>query len=345
MNDAGVPVHRSGSATTICAGQRAGITRVGGIRYSAPSTINCPLCADIRTRRAFRDAGCEIRVCDFCGLFFVHPRPAVSEQHRRVSSGECPGIEILGCARRYEGEQLYYDRHFELIAQECAGATSILDVGCGTGNLLERFAARPNCFRLGIELNPSAAHIARSVAQCDVLETPFETFRSDRKFDVVTMIDVFSHVSSFDAMFRSLREALAPGGRVILRTTEMSRLVSRWNQAHWGVPDDLHFLGLNTLDYLCAKHGFTIARRVRLPFEEELFRRSRWRQMGRSKLHNGIKRVALRVPGALRIARILYSAALGERLFVSFIVLTANSQSVDPSSSRDSTWRGSPARR
>lgn len=303
----------------------------GHLHEAVHTSFSCPLCASTFTRRAFRDAGCEVRTCNACGLFFVHPRPPVSEQHRRVGLGECPGIELLDCARRYEGECLYYDRHFDLIAAECTGATSILDVGCGTGNLLERFAARPNCFRLGIELNPAAALIARRVAKCDVAQVPFETFRSERKFDVVTMINVFSHISSFEAMFRSLRTALAPGGRVVLRTTEMSPKVSRWNQVHWGVPDDLHFLGLNTLDYLCTTYGFTIRRRVRVPFEEELFQRSRWQQMGRGKFHNVIKRVGVCIPGALAIARMLYTAALGKRLFVSFIVLTANRQPAEHS--------------
>lgn len=285
----------------------------------------CPLCRSTSSARAFSDGGCELRVCNNCELFSVHPYPRVPEQHHRVSSGEYPGIELLDGRRRYQGERLYYDRHFSLIAAETDGAKSILDVGCGTGNLLERFASRPTCYRLGIELNPVAAQLARSVARCDILELPFEEFRSDRTFDAITMVSVFSHVSSFDGMFESLRRALAPGGRVIMRTTEMARHVSRWNQVHWGIPDDLHFLGLNTLEYLCAKYGFTIARHVRVPFEQELFQRSRWQQMGRSRWHNAVKRATVRIPGALPAMQKLYATALGQRLFVSFIVLRADS--------------------
>ncbi len=321
------------NATAARAGQRLQTASPARERDSVCASIFCPLCLSSATSHAFRDAGCEVRACSHCGLFFVHPYPRGPEQHRRVESGEYPEIELLDCSRRYEGERFYYDRHFDVIAEQCDGAAAILDVGCGTGNLLERLADRVPCHRLGIELNPSAARTARKVAKCDILEVPFETFRSARKFDVITMINVFSHISSFDAMFESLRLALAPGGRVILRTSEMSRRVSRWNQFHWGVPDDLHFLGLNTLDFLCAKYGFTVASRLRVPFEDELFRRSRCRQMGRSGWHNAIKRTALRVPGALRLARNIYAAALGERLFVSFIVLVARSEDAPKSPS------------
>ncbi len=283
----------------------------------------CPLCHCADVSVTFRDNGCELHVCRECELFFVYPYPTSSRQHSEVASGTSTAIELLDCRHRYEGERLYYDRHFPSIATECRGASSILDVGCGTGHLLERLAAHPHTFRLGIELNPRAARFARRTSRCEIVEIPFEQFRSDRTFDVITLINVLSHIPSFDGLFRALRAALSPGGKVILRTSEMACSVSRWNQIHWGLPDDLHFLGLRTLEHLCARYGFTVARHVRLPFEEELFRPSRWRQMGRSRLLNITKRLTVATPGALAALKTLYSAALGQRLFVSLVVLQA----------------------
>lgn len=271
---------------------------------------------------AFRDNGCLLRMCRRCGLFFVDPYPAQGQQHQRVSSSHRSEIEILDCARRYGGERLYYDRHFDLIANECANAKSILDVGCGTGRLLERLEMYPHLHRAGIELNPEAAAFARHVASCEIFETPLEEFRANRAFDVITMVNVFSHIASFDAMFASVRAALHPQGKLIFRTSEMTPNVSRWNQFHWGIPDDLHFLGLHTLDYLCRKYRFAILRHARTPFEDELFRPSRWQQMGRNRAVNLAKRVAVAFPPFLGAARKLYSGAFGGRLFVSFIVLS-----------------------
>ncbi|HKV03881.1 MAG TPA: class I SAM-dependent methyltransferase [Candidatus Acidoferrales bacterium] len=288
---------------------------------SAAALVICPLCGAVENETAFTDSGCELRVCRVCELFFVHPYPSGHRQHEQVVNGKNDAIELLNCDRRYAGERLYYDRHFSSIAEECEGAASLLDVGCGTGNLLERMAARPGLYRAGIELNPQAARMARRVAGCEITQAPFEDFQCRRRFDVITMINVLSHIPSFARMFRAFRAALAPGGKVILRTSEMTRNVSRWNQVHWGIPDDLHFLGAGTLDFLCAKYGFSVTRRVRTPYEEELFRHSRWQQMGRSAWLNLAKCAAVRTPGALPALKRLYQAALGQRLFVSFIVL------------------------
>ncbi|HTV58548.1 MAG TPA: class I SAM-dependent methyltransferase [Verrucomicrobiae bacterium] len=290
--------------------------------------ILCPLCGSSSTQFAFRDAGCALRSCPECDLFFVSPYPSGSRQHSRVSFGQYEAIELLDCRRRYLGEKLYYDRHFSLIAQECSGASSFLDVGCGTGRLLERIASTRALRRLaGIELNAQAAAFARRVSGCQIFEVPFEQFRTEEKFDVVALINVFSHIPSFRGLFGSLRSVLAPGGKVLVRTSEMAPNVSRWNQMHWGIPDDLHFLGLRTLEFACRQHGFRIVRHIRVPFEDELFRESRWRQTGRSRVVNAVKFFGLHVPGALAASKAIYAALLGRRLFVSFVVL----QAVEPS--------------
>lgn len=293
----------------------------GAGQTRARCALRCPLCGASNAAATFRDNGCSVRMCRTCELFFVDPYPTPARQRARVSSGEPSEIEILDCSRRYEGERLYYDRHFDLIAEECAGAESVLDIGCGTGHLLERLCRNPSLYRVGIELNAEAARFARRVSGCPILEIPFEEFRSERQFDVITMINVFSHVPAFDAMFASVRAALRANGKLVLRTSEMAGSVSRWNQLHWGVPDDLHFLGLRTLDFICDKYGLAIVRHVRTPFEYELFLPSRWRQMGRSPAVNLLKQTSLHLPGLLAAAQRAYAAVLGNRLFVSFIVL------------------------
>ena len=141
--------------------------------------------------------------------FLLIPIPTATPSTRKCRRANIHKIELLDCERRYEGERLFYDRHFSSIADECRGAASLLDVGCGTGQLLERFADRPAVHRIGIELNPEAANSRATRPAAKFAKSPSSSFRSDQHFDVITMINVFSHIPSFDGMFRSLRAALA----------------------------------------------------------------------------------------------------------------------------------------
>jgi SAM-dependent methyltransferase len=282
----------------------------------------CPLCENRNNDTVFTEKGHQLRFCVVCELFFIHPYPQSGYRHEQVVDYSYEELDLLDPARSYAGEKLYYDRHFPLIAEECSGASSVLDVGCGTGNLLERLQAFPNLRRVGIELNQKRADYARRTSGCEIHMVPFEEFTSDEKFDVITMMNVLSHIPSFDGLFNTVQSLLNPGGKLILRTSEMSRKINKWSQLSWGIPDDLHFLGLGTLDFVCRKYGFRISRRVRTLYSDELFRESRMRQPGRSRFRNTLKSAVASVPLALPTLKKSYEIVAGRHLYLSFIVLT-----------------------
>lgn len=71
------------------------------------------------------------------------------------------------------------------------------------GHLLERLGLRPNFYRACIELNRQLAEVARSVARCEVFEVSIEEFRCTRRFDVITPLNVLSHVPALNELFES----------------------------------------------------------------------------------------------------------------------------------------------
>lgn len=306
--------------------RRPAVLRVVNSELSA---VACPLCNSYGSQKAFEDNGHTLRSCKRCGLFFIAPYPRNRSLNGAFTFGQNREVALLDCRRQYQREVLFCRRYFPAIAQHCRNASSILDVSCGTGHLLERLSATTSSYRIGIQVDPLTARFARCVAGCPVIETPFDEFRGATKFDVITMIDAFSRLTSFDATFRSLRGALAPDGRVVFRTVEMAHNVSRWNQFDWNIPADLQFLGLRTLDLLCAKYGFTVVDRVRTPYEEELFLPARWRQMEGASPINITKKICGTIPGVVPVLKGIYSAIFGSRLFSSISVLKILPASVD----------------
>lgn len=77
------------------------------------------------------------------------------------------------------------------IERRCPAASSLLDVGCGTGAHLPRFASRLEV--VGVDLSPEMLAIASArVPGTPLVEGDFRTFDLSRKFDAV--VSLFSGI-------------------------------------------------------------------------------------------------------------------------------------------------------
>lgn len=111
-------------------------------------------------------------------------------------------------------------------------ATSVLEVGCGTGYALTEFSkARRGLRCAGAELHAEGLQFARErlpdaeFYQLDAIRMPFV-----EEFDVVGCFDVLEHIEDdIDAM-KGIRQAVAPGGGALITVPQ-----HRWL---WSAADD-----------------------------------------------------------------------------------------------------------
>lgn len=99
----------------------------------------------------------------------------------------------------------------------------VLDVGCGTGALLEQMAARwPGGSYTGVDLSPGMTAVARErlggralVLQGDAEALPLP----DGRFQAAVCCDSFHHYPHPEAALREIRRVLEPGGVLLLADT------------------------------------------------------------------------------------------------------------------------------
>lgn len=135
--------------------------------------------------------------------------------------------------------------------------SEVLDVGCGLGGPARDMARTYGCHVTGIDLAPEFVYAAEGLSLMTGMEssTSFEVGdvtvldRSDRAFDVATMIHVGMNVPDKPGLFGAIASSLRPGGRFgiydIIRTagadTDLAfpmPFASDENDSHLATSDD-----------------------------------------------------------------------------------------------------------
>ena len=100
----------------------------------------------------------------------------------------------------------------------------VLDVGCG-GGIFSESMARINARVTAIDISKDVILAAQDHAKQESLDIEYisstiENFENDadRKFDVITCMELLEHVVNPESVIRSMARLLRPGGDVILST-------------------------------------------------------------------------------------------------------------------------------
>jgi ubiquinone/menaquinone biosynthesis C-methylase UbiE len=116
--------------------------------------------------------------------------------------------------RHHGYHRLIDDLQVDLLSPAVAGS-DVLEVGCGTGLLLERVAPVARSAR-GIDLSPGMLQQARErgldVVEGCATDLPFE----DETFDVVYSFKVLAHVEDIRSAVRECCRVTRPGGALFL---------------------------------------------------------------------------------------------------------------------------------
>ncbi|MDP9073503.1 MAG: class I SAM-dependent methyltransferase, partial [Actinomycetota bacterium] len=113
----------------------------------------------------------------------------------------------------------YVEQILPMAAEHLAGAASVLDVGCGEGQVSRLAAATPGIGRVvGVDLTWGQLVVAHArgggvaYGRAGASALPFPS----ASFDAVVACLVFEHIDEVDAAIAEVGRVLAPGGRFLL---------------------------------------------------------------------------------------------------------------------------------
>lgn len=167
---------------------------------------------------------------------------------------------------KFDGVKMEYD----LITGWVEDKASVLDLGCGNGDLSARLAEEKKAVVQGIEIDEQAVY--RCVAKgISVLHGDIDTGLADygdKSFDYVILSESFQQVKKPEPV---LAEALRVGKKVVVSFPNFVHYSARWQlffkgtvpvtpslPYDWYDTPNLHFLSIKDFQGFCRKRGITI---------------------------------------------------------------------------------------
>jgi 2-polyprenyl-3-methyl-5-hydroxy-6-metoxy-1,4-benzoquinol methylase len=266
----------------------------------------CDACGVMDWEPLFSQHGYTLGRCPKCSLHYIDPMPEHDERMTELEGGHFAGTRsTLQADRQLDNERKSEARisEFVEIASDHVVGGRWLDIGCGTG-MLPDLARRHGYKAEGIELTAARLAVARQVTGLPIHDRPLEALGfPDESFDVVSLINVFSHLTKPSETFKELRRIVRPGGIVILKTAVIESGVKKSHMFSWSLGEHLYFLGESTMERYAEDVGFSIADQRREWVVDVYYTKQRLSAVGGSAKRNAAKAILRTVPGAVSVLR------------------------------------------
>ncbi len=242
-------------------------------------TINCPVCRSdqqslyLQTYDRFdseREATYNIVKCNNCGFIFLNPRPQLEtlDQFYNVKGYD----PFLSTDEKSSLRDKFYmalrnwnlNVKYNQIKQYKKESGKILDIGCATGEFLEKFQ-RYYWKCTGVEVADTARQVAKT-RNIKVFSSVHEV-PDHEKFDLITLWHVLEHVHDLEETVKKIKTLLKPDGLLVIAVPNIESYDASQYNKDWvalDTPRHLYHFTEQSMARLFANNGMTIQHKHKL---------------------------------------------------------------------------------
>jgi SAM-dependent methyltransferase len=232
--------------------------------------VKCYNCGSSASRPYDSENGYDLRKCQQCGLLYVNPRPADEVITESAKTGKHEGDNVLDVTGAYsDGKEARQRRILADLFQGEKAAGDWLDIGCGFGEFL---GALQSVFGDGLRargLEPNVAKI-ETAGRRGLNVSDFDLRTHNEKYDIVSVLNVYSHLPDPVETLGQWARLLRPGGQFVIETGDSCELPPWRHTKPYSLPDHLSFASEEIVSGILRRLGFEIAAVVKEPSYPDL---------------------------------------------------------------------------
>jgi len=229
--------------------------------------INCYNCHSEKRIFYATENGYSLVKCRECGLLYLEDRPdaaALSQAHKQ---GKHTGLKELDVTGTFDNNKVpnYLKILNDIFKGDLGSKKDWLDIGCGHGEFivaLQKYSSGaliPTGSEPNIYKQESACERGLNVGYFDIES-------HEDKYDVISLLNVYSHLPDPPELLKSLKKNLNPNGEVLIETGDTADFSEKDHYRPFYLPDHVSFASEKIVTGILQRLGFEIISVTKYPY-------------------------------------------------------------------------------
>ena len=225
--------------------------------------VPCPLCGSKASGPWGFESGYHAVKCRDCGLVYVNPRPSADRITESTKLGQHETESgVLDVRNRWHNKRVSELRQIvkDMFREEIAAGRPLqwLDIGAGYGEFVSALNQTLPSGSKAVGIEPMD-HKVKSAEAMGLPVSNTALSKVSDSWDVISLMNVFSHIPDFGEFLKDMRAKLRAGGEVFVQTGNGGDLASQSDYpGPLNLPDHLVFAGVQHIEKFLEQSGFEL---------------------------------------------------------------------------------------